>query len=262
MIHSLVLAAVLAAEPQTKARTVVAHESDIIPINVEVGYITEIHFPKKEVVMTQGAFAPHHGLGEFFSVGASGNVLYIEPHDVPQVGGGLSTNVTVTLTDGNHASFLVREISKEKGAHADLKVFVGYADAEQLSAEDHPQFVPASEVTSLQAENERLKAQMEQSKSNQQQVVAKAVNSIKYNDYELFDQKGRVKWSPVITHDAKFMWVAIDSQELPAIWEVKDGKSSKIEAAYIDGKYEIPKLIDLGEIRVGKESIKFRRKAG
>jgi type IV secretory pathway VirB9-like protein len=257
MINHFFLAAILAAEPNTKARTVVYHDSDIIPLNVQVGYITEIHFPKKEVVMTQGAFAPHHGMGEFFSVGGNGNVLYIEPHDVPVVGGGLSTNVTVTLTSGNHVSFLVHEISKQKDAHADLKVKVEYEEAAMLAAEDTPQFVPVSQVASLQAENDRLRKETQQKTT---EIAAKAVDSIKYNDYELYDQKGRVKWSPVVTHDQKFTYVAIDSQELPSIWEVKDGKSSKIEATFIDGKYEIPKLVMDGEIKVGKESIKFRRK--
>jgi type IV secretory pathway VirB9-like protein len=256
MILPLALAAVLAGDPSTTARTVTVHEQDIVPISVQVGMVTEIDLPKSEVVMTGKGYSPRVGNSEFFEVNASGNVLYIKARDYPGYGGE-KTNVSITLTSGNHMSFLVSEISKVKGAHADLKVIV---EQDGVEAE-HPQFVPASDLTRLQAENEALKqkaAQPVKAVSCSEQVM-KQVNSMKFFDYEMYEHKGRGKLKPIITHDDTFTYVAIDGQEIPAVWAIRDGKTDKVQLLYQGGKYQLP-LVDELEVRIGKESLKFRMK--
>jgi type IV secretory pathway VirB9-like protein len=252
----LALAAVLAGEPSVTARTVTVHEQDIVPISVQVGMVTEIDLPKSEVVMTGKGYSPRVGNSEFFEVNASGNVLYIKARDYPGYGGE-KTNVSITLTSGNHMSFLVSEISKVKGAHADLKVIV---EQDGVEAE-HPQFVPASDLTRLQAENEALKqkaAQPVKAVSCSEQVM-KQVNSMKFFDYEMYEHKGRGKLKPIITHDDTFTYVAIEGQEIPAVWAIRDGKTDKVQTIYQGGKYQLP-LVDELEVRIGKESLKFRMK--
>ena len=252
----LALAAVLAGDPSVTARTVTVHEQDIVPISVQVGMVTEIDLPKGEVVMTGKGYSPRVGNTEFFEVNASGNVLYIKARDYPGYGGE-KTNVSITLTSGNHMSFLVSEISKVKGAHADLKVIVEQDGAET----EHPQFVPASDLTRLQAENEALKQKANQpvkAVSCSEQVL-KEVNSLKFFAYEMYEHKGKGKLKPVITHDDTFTYVAVEGQEIPAVWALRDGKTDKVQLLYQGGKYQLP-LVDELEVRIGKESLKYRMK--
>jgi hypothetical protein len=70
------LAAVLAGDPSTTARTVVLHDMDIIPLYAQNGYVTEIHFPKGVQPMELRVGKP-----AFFRCNVSGNTLYIEPQD-------------------------------------------------------------------------------------------------------------------------------------------------------------------------------------
>ena len=259
MILPLVAAAVLAGDPSTTARTVTVHEQDIVPISVQVGMVTEIDLPKGEVVMTGKGYSPRVGNTEFFDVNASGNVLYIKPKDYPGYGGE-KTNVSVTLTSGNHMSFLVQEISKVKGAHADLKVIVEQDGSEAEQAQ-HPQFVPASDLTRLQDENEALKqkaAQPVKAVSCSAEVM-KQVNSLRFFDYEMYEHKGKGKVKPIITHDDTFTYVAVEGQEIPAVWAVRDGKTDKVQLLYQGGKYQLP-LVDELEVRIGKVSAKYRKK--
>jgi len=256
MILPLALAAVLAGDPSTTARTVTVHEQDIVPISVQVGMVTEIDLPKTEVVMTGKGYSPRVGNSEFFEVNASGNVLYIKARDYPGYGGE-KTNVSITLTSGNHMSFLVSEVSKVKGAHADLKVIV---EQDGVEAE-HPQFVPASDLARLQAENEALKQKVNQpvkAVSCGEQVM-KQVNSLKFFDYEMYEQHGKSKLKPVITHDDAFTYVAIEGQEIPAVWAIRDGKADKVQLLYQGGKYQLP-LVDELEVRIGKASMKFKKR--
>jgi type IV secretory pathway VirB9-like protein len=256
MMLPFALAAVLAGDPSTTARTVTVHEQDIVPISVQVGMVTEIDLPKSEVVMTGKGYSPRVGNTEFFEVNASGNVLYIKARDYPGYGGE-KTNVSITLTSGNHMSFLVQEVSKVKGAHADLKVIVEQDGVET----EHPQFVPASDLTRLQAENEALKqkaAQPVKAVSCSEQVM-KQVNSMKFFDYEMYEHKGRGKLKPIITHDDTFTYVAIDGQEIPAVWAIRDGKTDKVQTLYQGGKYQLP-LVDELEVRIGKASMKFKKR--
>jgi len=250
------LAAVLAGEPSVTARTVTVHEQDIVPISVQVGMVTEINLPKGEVVMTGKPYSPRVGNTEFFEVNASGNVLYIKARDYPGYGGE-KTNVSISLTDGNHMSFLVTEVSKIKGAHADLKVIV-----EQDGIDTgHPQFVPASDLTRLQAENEALRQKIAQPVKavSCSEEVMKQVNSMKFFAYEMYEHKGKGKMKPILTHDDTFTYVAIEGQEIPAVWAIRDGKTDKVQLLYQGGKYQLP-LVDQLEVRIGKESMKFKRK--
>jgi type IV secretory pathway VirB9-like protein len=86
MILPLVAAAVLAGDPSTTARTITVHEQDIVPISVQVGMVTEIDLPKGEVVMTGKGYSPRVGNTEFFEVNSSGNVLYIKPEIIQDMG--------------------------------------------------------------------------------------------------------------------------------------------------------------------------------
>ncbi|MFL6463872.1 MAG: TrbG/VirB9 family P-type conjugative transfer protein [Bryobacteraceae bacterium] len=254
MMFPFLLAAVLAGDPSTTARTVVLHDMDIIPLYAQNGYVTEIHFPKGVQPMELRVGKP-----AFFRCNVSGNTLYIEPQDLPEVGGGERTTVNVPLTNGRHATFLVEEISKKRGAHADLKVFIQQDDADVTA----PAFVPAEQLTAVTSEIIRLRQQLLEGQKQHAAETAAITQVIAQDvrvNYELFDRKGKPEFKPEIYSVKGFTYIKIDTPELPSVWSVKDGKPSKLNPTFANGLYEIQGVLEVGELSVGKSSIKFRKR--
>jgi type IV secretory pathway VirB9-like protein len=260
MLPLLLAFAVLAGEPSTKARTIVYHDSDIALLSVQLGFVTEVHLPKNEPIV-EGRCANR----DFFQVNWSGSVLYVQPQDlIDGHEGGKRTNLNVVLASGNTMSFLVQEVSRIKDAHADLKVFVQEGDATNiLAAQGAPRFVPAAELDKLKQQASQTQAELEKERAAHAQVAqtaaSKEAGTISL-DYELYDKKGKGDLHPQIYRDSMFTYVRLETEELPSIWEIKDGKLSKLDPTFRDGRYVITKHVDDGELRVGKSSIKFRFK--
>lgn len=254
MMFPFLMAAVLAGAPNTHGRTVVAHEAEIIPVSAQIGLVTEIRFPKNEEVVEARC-----GNQTFFRVNKARNVLFVEPQDLPDVGGGLTTNVVVILTSGNSYHLLVHEISRTAGAHADLRLFIQEEGAESKA----PEYVPADRVLVLQNENERLHRELldqQKQQVTEGKVVAQEIAREVRMDYEFFDRKGKADFKPEIYSVKGFTYIKLDTAELPSVWSVKDGKPSKLNPTFANGKYEIQGVLDTGELLVGKSSVKFRRK--
>jgi hypothetical protein len=256
MMLPFMFAAVLAGDPSITARTVVLHDMDIIPLTAQVGYVTEIHFPKGEMPMDFRVGKP-----QFFRCNVSQNVLYIEPQDLPEVGGGERTTVNVPLTSGHHATFLIEEVSKKKGAHADLKVFIQEDDVDSKV----PAFVPIERLASVVSDNEKLRLQLADTQRNhtvETKVITQEVAREVRTNYELFDRKGKQDFKPEVYAVKGFTYIKLDTAELPSVWSVKDGKPSKLNPTFANGVYEIQGMLDEGQLSVGKSSIKFRRMKG
>jgi hypothetical protein len=229
MMLPFMFAAVLAGDPSITARTVVLHDMDIIPLTAQVGYVTEIHFPKGEMPM--------------------------------DFGGGERTTVNVPLTSGHHATFLIEEVSKKKGAHADLKVFIQEDDVDSKV----PAFVPIERLASVVSDNEKLRLQLADTQRNHtvetKAIVQEVAREVR-TDYELFDRKGKQDFKPEVYAVKGFTYIKLDTAELPSVWSVKDGKPSKLNPTFANGVYEIQGMLDEGQLSVGKSSIKFRRMKG
>lgn len=263
MTH-LLLAAALVIEPSTTARKITYREIDTPAIYTQLGYVTAVYLPSTETIMADEEHPIHCGNKEFFDVKASGHVLYIKAMDFPKIQdpntGGKSTNVDIELASGRHMEFLIQEVSKTPTIHADLKVFVEEGDNTSIVPPSGPKFVPASELESLRealAEKDKAAAQM--AKEKQDSVQAAAVNevqSIKHG-YTFYDRKGKEEFHPAVFRDDKFTYIEVNAQEAPSVWELKDGKLAKVDALLQDGKYTIQHLVDSGEMRVGKSSVKF-----
>jgi hypothetical protein len=239
MMLPFMLAAVLAGDPSVTARTVVLHDMDIIPLTAQVGYVTEIHFPKGEMPMDFRVGKP-----QFFRCNVSQNVLYIEPQDLPEVGGGERTTVNVPLTSGHHATVFIQEDD------VDSRV---------------PAFVPAERLASVVSDNEKLRLQLADTQRNHtvetKAIVQEVAREVRTN-YELYDRKGKQDFKPEVYAVKGFTYIKLDTAELPSVWSVKDGKPSKLNPTFANGVYEIQGLLDEGQLSVGKSSIKFRRMKG
>lgn len=250
---------ILAGDPNTTSRTVSYHDTDIIPISTEVRFTTLIELPKEESILEVTC-----GDKEFWPVNWTGNLAYVKPAKA-----GSRTNINMITASGNVYSFLATEVSQDPDAHADLKVFVNPSDAGAVVAmKDKPRFIPADSVAVYQRQAEEAHAQLaaEQARVQQQLEHNRAELRAEYPATIKHDYKYSVSAKnpfnvTAIYHDDRFTYIEATPEEAPSVYEVKDGKPSLIEYELKDGRYTIPKILNEGYLRVGKNELKFHRES-
>jgi type IV secretion system protein VirB9 len=60
-----------------------------------------------------------------------------------------------------------------------------------------------------------------------------------------------------IWNDGQFTYIKADATELPALYEVKDGKPALLNFQVQNGTYVIPKVLERGYLSLGKERFEF-----
>jgi type IV secretion system protein VirB9 len=60
-------------------------------------------------------------------------------------------------------------------------------------------------------------------------------------------------------HDDHRTFIQSTARELPALYEVKDGKPSLVAFEVQDGTYVVPKILDDGYLMIGSKRLGFRR---
>jgi type IV secretion system protein VirB9 len=60
-----------------------------------------------------------------------------------------------------------------------------------------------------------------------------------------------------IWHDGQFTYIKADASELPALYEVQDGKPSLVNFQVQQGTYVVPKVLDQGYLALGKARLAF-----
>ena len=62
-----------------------------------------------------------------------------------------------------------------------------------------------------------------------------------------------------IWHDGQFTYIKADATELPALYEMKDGKPALLNFQVQNGTYVVPKVLDRGYLSLGKERFEFQQ---
>jgi hypothetical protein len=62
-----------------------------------------------------------------------------------------------------------------------------------------------------------------------------------------------------IWHDGEFTYIRTEAGELPALYEVKDGKPALVNFQVRNGTYVVPKVIDHGYLALGKAQFPFKQ---
>ena len=60
-------------------------------------------------------------------------------------------------------------------------------------------------------------------------------------------------------HDGQFTYVKSDATELPALYELKDGKPSIVNFQVREGTYVVPKVLDRGYLALGTQRFTFEQ---
>jgi type IV secretory pathway VirB9-like protein len=176
------------------------------------------------------------------------------------------TDIHIVSDHGNEYTLQLREISNEPDVHFDSKIFINPGDQ---AAKDRlaqlPVFVPASELDKAKQEAATAKAtQVAELKAEQtkgEQFRSEYPSSLHF-DYTWNEKKGKELGLQQIWRDDKFTYLRGQFQETPALYELKDGKSSLINFDFSAGLYTVPKQLEQGYLAIGKQKVEFHRTGG
>ena len=186
---------------------------------------------------------------DFWVITATHNIAHVKPAKE-----GAATNLNLVTASGAVYSFLLTE--KGGTGMPDLKVYV---NADPSAPQGEPKYYSAAQVEDLKGELVEAKAAIEA--ANRQATEALAAYQQDYPAKLQFPY-GTPKYERPflvrsIWHDGQFTYIKADATELPALYEVKDGKPALLNFQVQNGTYVVPKVLDRGYLSLGKERFEF-----
>jgi type IV secretion system protein VirB9 len=232
----------------TGIREVTATDRSLIPLNTRLRYTTMIVLPDGEEILDVIC-----GDRDFWVISAVQNVAHVKPAK-----SGAETNLNLVTGRGTIYSFLLNE--KNGSGQPDLKVYV---NADQSIATGRQKYYSAADVERLQSELTQAKEATTQAEQRAREAAAVerqqfpsrlqfAYASIKYEKPFLV----RAMW-----HDGTFTYLKSDASELPALYELKDGKPAVVNfQVQSGGTYVVPKVLDRGYLALGNARLAFEQR--
>ena len=223
-------------------REVSASERNLIPLQTRLRYTTMIVLPDGEEILDVIC-----GDRDFWVISATQNVAHVKPAKE-----GAATNLNLVTSSGSVYSFLLNE----KNGSPDLKVYV---KGDESAASGKRKYYSAAQVEGLEAELRSARAAVETAGRRADEAIAAyrqeypirlrfAYGTWKYEKPFLV----RSMW-----HDGQFTYIKADASELPALYEVKDGKPALVNFQVHQGTYVVPKVLDEGYLALGKARFAF-----
>ncbi len=255
-------ASVIFATEAGSIRTVPATQKDIIAVSTSLLRDTLVAVPDGEKVMS--VYCGDCGQDGDFVISSSktaSRFLDIKPAKT-----GATTSINV-VTDHNH-TYTLRVTEVSGVGTPDLKVFLSAGDAGlQADIDRGPLFVPVAELEHYKQEAAAAKEQAAQREKAAQERAAQDAEAFRaqYPKTLTFDYKFEHRRASfnveAIYHDEKFTYIKASPQEVPALYELKDGKASLVNYRYDAGLYTVQKVLDAGWLAIGKAKMNFSREA-
>jgi type IV secretion system protein VirB9 len=228
----------------TGIREVSASARSLITLQTRLRYTTMIVLPDGEEILDVIC-----GDKDFWVITSTQNIAHVKPAKE-----GAATNLNFVTASGEVYSFLLTE--KNGAAMPDLKVYV---NADPSAPKGRPKFYSAMQVEAIQAQLEEARAgaeaanrrAMESIAAFQQEYPAKLQFPYALPKYE------RPFLVRSIWHDGRFTYIKSDATELPALYELKDGKPALVNFQVNQGTYVVPKIVENGYLALGKERFSF-----
>lgn len=225
-------------------REVTATDRSVIPLNARLRFTTMIVLPDGEEILDVIC-----GDRDFWVISAVQNVAHVKPAKA-----GAETNLNLVTARGTIYSFLLNE--RSAGASPDLKLYV---NADQVAPSGRQKYYSAAEVERLQADLTAAQEATTRAEARARETVAAAKHEfptqlqfayapIKYERPFLV----RAMW-----HDGQFTYVQSDATELPALYEIKDGKPAVLNFQVQRGTYVVPKVLERGYLALGSAKLAF-----
>jgi type IV secretory pathway VirB9-like protein len=234
-------------------------KEDVVPVHAKLRYSTLLVLPDNEEILDFTT-----GDKEFWIVNGAHNLCYIHPAQA-----GIRSNLNLITASGRVYSFLLTEISSDRNAEPDLKLFI--EPKESSGTLNLQGYVRASEAEAYKKELETLRAETEARVRAAETSVGDRINRFRSEyarklqfDYTLEAKAHREPFLvSAIFHDDAFTYIQCAARERPALYEVKDGKPNLIQFQLENGVYVASKIIDNGYRAIGKKKVVFaRRMAG
>ncbi len=187
---------------------------------------------------------------DFWVISATHNIAHVKPAKE-----GAATNLNLVTASGTVYSFLLTE---NKGAQPDLKIYV--------TSDDPPpgakaKYYSAAEVQALETELAETRVAVDAARRRGEEAVAAfkqqypATLQFTYR-MPLYEKPFFVR---SIWHDGQFTYIRSDARELPALYEVTDGRPAFVSFQVNAGTYVVPKVLDQGYLVLGKQRFSFQQ---
>lgn len=250
----------LAAATALQARSVEVGPDDVIEARARARFATAVVLPAGETILDWVC-----GDAEYWSVQGAANLAFVKP-----TAEGVSTNVTLVTDQGRVYTLLFREIGAE--GEPDLKLELRPLDE---SGDDQPALRPLSleprgAAAALEAEVAAALERAAAAEERAQRTVEAETAAFRASypgtlrfDYA-FERNAeaapfgvRAMW-----RDDRFTYIAADPEEVPALYESRDGKPSLVPYDFADGLYVTRRPLGDGWLQIGKRRLRFRRGGG
>lgn len=229
---------------QNGVREVSASERGVIPLQTRLRYTTMVVLPDGEEILDVLC-----GDRDWWVISATHNIAHVKPAKA-----GAETNLNLVTSSGTIYSFML----VEKSNPPDLKVYV---QGDPTTASGKPKYYSASQVEALEAQIAELRESLRDGERKVEEAVAAyrqqyparlqfPYGSPKYEKPFLV----RSMW-----HDGRFTYLKSDATELPALYEVKDGKPAVVNFQVREGTYVVPKVLDRGYLALGNQRFTFEQ---
>jgi len=231
----------------TGIREVSVSARSVIPLQTRLRYTTMVVLPEGEEILDVIC-----GDKDFWVITSTHNIAHVKPAKE-----GAATNLNLVTASGAVYSFLLSEKSEKNGASMpDLKVYV---NADPNAPQGKPKYYSAAHVEGLQAELAEARAAVEA--ANRRASESMATYQQQYPATLQFVYGTPRYAKPFLVrsmwHDGQFTYIKADATELPALYEVKDGKPALLNFQVREGTYVVPKVLDDGYLALGKERYAF-----
>ena len=243
-------------------RDVSYHARSVIRVNAKMRFTTMIVLPEHEEILDFVC-----GDKDFWVISGAQNLAYIKPAKA-----GATTNLNLVTAAGHIYSFVLAE----SAADPDLKLYVSPDDS--FASPTAPRrFYSARDVDELRREvsDAQQEADAARRAASQSMEAAKAAADQATADVERqiglfraaypgtlqFPYRFKSNAKPFVVHamfhDGQFTYIRTAGNELPALYEVRDGLPSLVNFQVEDGLYIVPKVLDAGYLVIGTQRLPF-----
>ena len=235
----------------TGIREVTASARSLIPLQTRLRYTTMIVLPDGEEILDVIC-----GDQDFWVISADAE------HRAREAGeGGAATNLNLVTASGD--GLLVPADREERRVEPDLKVYVNADPNAPTGQAEVLQRRPGRAACRREldrgasaASKPRTGARRKRSRRFQQQYPTQLQFVVR--PAEVREAVPR----PAIWHDGQFTYIKSDATELPALYEVKDGKPALVNFQVQQGTYVVPKVLDAAIWRSARSASRSRSRSG
>jgi type IV secretory pathway VirB9-like protein len=236
--------AVTWAGAQSGVREVSATDRGVIPLQTRLRYTTMVILPDGEEILDVLC-----GDRDWWVISATHNIAHVKPAKA-----GAETNLNLVTSSGTIYSFMLTE----KSSPPDLKVYV---QGDATAAGGKPKYYSAAQVEALEAQVADLRESLREGERKTNEAIAAYRQQY---PTKLQFPYGLLKYEkPFLVrsmwHDGQFTYVKSDATELPALYEVKDGKPAIVNFQVHEGTYIVPKVLDRGYLALGTQRFTFEQ---